>query len=382
MNLQTPTPSCPAASRRFAKRRGAMILLIAILLPVLLALSTLAVNLAYVQVINTKTQIVTDVSARAAGAAYVVNGNEAAGVAAAQEMAALNPIESVVLNLDAGDLEFGLSQRKAQNMAYSLTTAANGNAVRITTHSFHNGAGPALRPFFEIMGANYDIRPLCRATHAQTTLDVAVIVDRSGSMAFAADESSAGGGTPASAPAGWQFGDPAPPQSRWLDLVEAVHGFCDEMGQTAKVEQVALCSYASSSTKLVDLTAMYQQIFEQLDNISASFPNGSTNIGDGILAGLAAVTEPRFARPWATNALVLMSDGNHNTGTDPISAAEQAAQKSVPIYTVSFSQEADRALMQKVADLTGGRHYHASDAAQLNAAFRNIARRLPAMLTE
>ncbi len=77
-----------------------------------------------------------------------------------------------------------------------------------------------------------------------------------------------------------------------------------------------------------------------------------------------------------------MSDGNHNTGTDPIVAAEQAVTNNIPIYTVSFSDEANQAVMQQIADMTGGRHYHAIDAAQLNAAFRSIARRLPSMLTQ
>jgi hypothetical protein len=38
--------------------------------------------------------------------------------------------------------------------------------------------------------------------------------------------------------------------------------------------------------------------------------------------------------------------------------------------------------MQQIADITGGTHYHAVDAQQLNEAFRNIARRLPSLLTQ
>lgn len=362
-------------------RRGATMVTIVILLPVLFLLSAIAVNLAYIQVVNAKVQIVTDVSVRAAGAAYVESGDEAAGLAAAQHLASLNPIESNVLHIASGDLEFGLSQRNSHDKAYTFTPGVNGNSVRLTTISFASGSGEASQPFFTISGANFDIRPLCKAAHSQSTLDVCVIVDRSGSMAFAANESS-GSGTPAAAPAGWIFGDAIPPQSRWLDLVASVNSFCNELNQTSKIERVALCGYSGNASRLVDLTDTYQQISDALNMISSSYANGYTNVGDGIEKGVSAVTDSEYARPWATNALVLMSDGNHNTGTDPIAAANQAVLDRIPIYTVSFSVEADQALMKQIADMTGGRHYHAIDAAQLNEAFRAIARRLPSMLTE
>ena len=97
--------------RTHIKRRGATMVTVAILLPVMFLLSAIAVNLAYIQVVTTKVQIVTDVSVRAAGAAYVESGDELAGLAAAQQLASLNPIESTVLSITGSDLEFGLSQR-------------------------------------------------------------------------------------------------------------------------------------------------------------------------------------------------------------------------------------------------------------------------------
>ncbi len=351
-----------------------------IMLPMLFILSAMAINLAYIQVVKTKVQIVTDASVRAAGRAYVETGDEALALQAAQNMAGINPIDTTVLNIEAGDLEYGLSERTAQGQAYTFTAGVNGNSVRLTTHSFNGGAGSALKPFFPTFGSTFDIRPLCAATNTQTTLDVAIIVDRSGSMAFAANEPS--GGTPAAAPSGWSWGDPVPPHSRWLDLIAAVTGFCDELTTTAKVEKVGLVSYSDSAHRDVQLTDDYTQIDDANFALSMAFDGGMTNVGEGIKKGIDSVTDNKYARPWATNALVLMSDGNHNTGTDPITAAEEAVAKGIPIYTVSFSNEANQALMQQIADMTGGTHYHAVDGQQLNEAFRNIARRLPSMLTQ
>jgi Mg-chelatase subunit ChlD len=337
--------------------------------------------LAYIQVIRTKVQIVTDASTRAAGRAYVETGSEADALTAANQLAALNPIESVIIPIEATDLEFGMSQRGSKNKAYNFTEATNGNAVRLTTNAFANGAGTAIQTFFPNFVSSMEIRPTCTATNTQTTLDVALIVDRSGSMAFAADETS-GGGTPDAAPDDWKYGDQVPPNSRWLDLVTAVDGFCDELSATAKVEKVALVSYSDTVTADEDLTEDYKKISDRTDDISSKFHGGYTDIGGGIMEGLSSVTHPSKCRPWANNALVLMSDGNHNTGTDPIDAANEVVARGIPIYTVSFSDEADQALMQQIADMTGGTHYHAVNAAQLNEAFRNIARRLPGMLTQ
>jgi Mg-chelatase subunit ChlD len=201
-------------------------------------------------------------------------------------------------------------------------------------------------------------------------------------MAFAANEAYSSFNKPAAAPSGWSFGDPVPPNSRWLDLVASVNAFCDELSATAKVEKVGLVSYADNANRDVELTDNYALINDGNLAISSAFDGGYTNVGEGIKKGIDVVTNSKYCRPWANNALVLMSDGNHNKGTDPITAANEAISKNIPIYTVSFSDEADQTLMQQIADMTGGTHYHAVNAQQLSEAFRNIAKRLPSMLTQ
>ena len=371
----------PRMNRTPDRRLGATMMTVVILLPVLFILAAMAINLAYIQVVRTKVQIVTDAAARAAGAAYVESGSEEAALAAARQMSALNPVQDTVVPIEADDLEYGLSSRTAANQAFSFTTGTGGNSVRLTTNAFAGGAGTALKPFFPMFSPDMDIRPTCTATNSQTTLDVAVIIDRSGSMSFAADEAS-GGGTPAAAPDGWAYGDPVPPNSRWLDLIASVDSFCDELASTSKIEKIALVSYSDNVSIDVNLTDDYGLITSNNLAISSAFHGGRTNVGGGILQGIEAVTDPTHGRPWAINALVLMSDGKHNTGTDPLTAAVDAAAAKIPVYTVSFSDEADQALMQEIADMTGGTHYHAINAQQLDAAFRSIARRLPSMLTQ
>lgn len=366
--------------QRTAARRAATMVTVVILLPVLFTLSAIAVNLAYIQTVNTKLQIVTDASTRAAGWEYVRTGDETLSLIAAQDVAALNPVEATVMAINPGDVQFGVAERNTKNKAYTFTEQANGNAVRLVTQTFHDGSGDAVHPFFPVFGTDFQIRPLMSAGMAQTTLDVAVVVDKSGSMAYASDEPVTG--TPAAAPWGWAWGDPVPPNSRWHDLVESVDAFCYELSQTTKVEKVGLCSYSNYAVRDVDLTDDYSEIAAAMNAISDSFDGGSTAAGDGILCGIDAVTDNQYCRPWATNALVVMSDGDSNRGADPIYAAQQAADEGIPIFTVTFSDGADQSMMRQVADMTGGGHYHASDATELQQVFRDIAARLPSMLTE
>ena len=363
-------------------RDGSVLMTVLVVLPILLLMGVFAINVAYIQTVRTKVQIVADNSARAANVVYVATGDEALALDAANEMAALNPVESVVIPLNSTDLEFGLSQRNSKNKEFTFTPGKNGNSVRISTNSFSAGAGPSIVSPLPIFGFTQEIRPNAVAAHAQTTLDVAVIIDRSGSMVYAANETSETWDNPAAAPPGWAYGDPAPPSSRWLDLREAVAGFCDELDRSSKVEKVALCGYADASATHQILTEDYQLIINQLDILSNAFVGGSTNIGDGIIEGVHAVSDPKYARPWATNAMVLMSDGKHNTGTGPYNAIQFAVDKEIPVYTVSFSDEANKKLMRNLANETGGSYYHAADAAELNEAFRKIARELPSMIVQ
>ena len=90
-----------------------------------------------------------------------------------------------------------------------------------------------------------------------------------------------------------------------------------------------------------------------------------------------------FARPFAAKTIILMTDGIHNTGTDPISAASSiASQYNVIIHTVTFVPGADQATMQSDANIGGGLHYHADTSEELLTVFEQIANNLPTLITQ
>jgi Mg-chelatase subunit ChlD len=153
--------------------------------------------------------------------------------------------------------------------------------------------------------------------------------------------------------------------------------FLFELNKTPHRESVSLTVYSTTSRKRVDLTT-------DLTAISSAFateaPNGLTAIGLGLLTGLDSIRNDPLARPFAQKSIVLMTDGNHNTGISPDVVAVRNPQ--VTVHTITFGSGANRGLMQRVARPSGGVALHAENNAQLVAAFRDIARQLAVILIE
>ena len=199
-------------------------------------------------------------------------------------------------------------------------------------------------------------------------------------MAYSANEVS-GNYNPAAAPPGWSFGDPVPPQSRWLDAVDAVQQFLELLEASNQDERVSMSSYSDRAKTDVNLMSNYLETKQAMSGYSKKFNSGATNIGDGILAGASALGNKKHARSWASRVMIVLTDGIHNIGTDPLIAAKKAAAQNIQIYTVTFSSEADVASMQKVAAAGSGKHFHALNGSQLADAFDEIARSLPTLIT-
>jgi hypothetical protein len=180
-------------------------------------------------------------------------------------------------------------------------------------------------------------------------------------------------------------------KSRWGGLYTAVNAFLSELDNTLQEEQCSLVSYSSADSSCsfncstsdinAPLDFNYQPIRDQMNFLSSRAVKGSTAIGAGIDDGVKVLTSKRV-RPYAVKTMVVMTDGLHNSGGDPVKAAQKAAKKNITINTVTFSYEADVTRMKQVAEATGGKHFHAANSAALEAIFREIASTLPVMLTE
>jgi Ca-activated chloride channel family protein len=154
---------------------------------------------------------------------------------------------------------------------------------------------------------------------------------------------------------------------------------------------------------------------EVLAAINRLTPQRRTAIGSGILTSLDAIfegTSPNptpppddFLRPnqpastpapvppgtFTSAVIVLLSDGQSNTGPRPIEAAAKAAERGVKVYTVGVGSVAgavlrmegfamrvrlDEVTLKNVAEATDGVYYNASTEKDLHAIYENLSSHL------
>ena len=108
-----------------------------------------------------------------------------------------------------------------------------------------------------------------------------------------------------------------------------------------------------------------------------------TNISDGITVGTEVLFGPG-RRSFATPVMVLMADGRHTAATDPQDALATAlaAHPDMLLFTVSFGENADTVLMERLAIDGGGTWFHADDFSALSKIFEEIARSAGVTLIE
>lgn len=363
-------------------RAGAAIIFMVVMLVALLTLSGFAINLAHIQLVRTEMQVATDASARAASKTFADTGDFTLALNAAQSLANRNLVNAEPIKLSAGDFRFGTSVRNSLPERYDFKSGGiSPNAIHLSVEKSKNAASGPVKLPFPGFGVDSIEKVITEAIVTRVDVDIALVVDRSGSMAYAANEVAAHPPNPAAAPYGWEFGGQVPSPSRWLDTVNAVGAFLNELNRSPQNEHVSLVTYNESARVDQDLTTNYGQILGSLAVYSNSFDSGGTNISAGMKEASRMLELSSNGRPWASKVIIVMTDGLQTEGSNPISTARSIAEEGVMIFTITFAAEANQYDMRKVAAEGGGRHYHATNGAMLATVFRDIARNLPALIS-
>lgn len=178
--------------------------------------------------------------------------------------------------------------------------------------------------------------------------------------------------------------------SRFVAAQEAARNFVKSLPDGARVGLASFAGYAVLNTPP---TARHERVLAAIDGLGLA---RRTAIGDGLLEGLNALPErgPEAAgtsgdRPQA--AIVLLSDGRNNSGSEPLDAAARARQLAVKVYTVGLGTEDgdpgglpwggflggfDAETLRQIATTTGGRYFEARSADQLSSIYRSLGRSL------
>ena len=226
------------------------------------------------------------------------------------------------------------------------------------------------------------------------------------------------------------------PPSRLEAAETAASKFIKSQSASTRIGLVAFSSFAevvvaptNDQTALLNAlqtlatgrrTAIGDGILASIDAISAVDPGVAKSVTDSS-TGVAPAAVPQG--DYAPDIVVLLTDGASNTGTDPLAAAQQAADRGVRVYTIGFGtadggamsatcgpqfqgrepgagggaagggaagggggfgggggagggggfpRGIDEGTLQKIADMTGATYHPASTAGELNSVFTNL----------
>jgi hypothetical protein len=174
----------------------------------------------------------------------------------------------------------------------------------------------------------------------QFSVDVALVIDSSGSMT-----------------------GNDPQNLRSAAAKEFVDLLSDGNAQV-NADRASVVDFDGGATLLQSLTSDKDALKTAIDRIDSS---GGTNIGAGVRVGLDSL--PAIPDPDAQLAMVLLTDG---FGAYDPALTTRAADSGVIIFTVGLGSGADAALLQAIADGTGGVFFPVADAEDLAQVFLDI----------
>lgn len=158
-----------------------------------------------------------------------------------------------------------------------------------------------------------------------------------------------------------------------------------------KDDRIGIVAFAARAYTVCPLTTDYEWLFENLDRIRVGMIEDATAIGSALSTSLNRLRTSKTK----SRIIILLTDGVNNAGTvSPPVAAEAAKALKMKVYTIGVGTkglvpypmrdaygrtvyqnipiEIDEALLTKVAETTGGKHYLASDTETLKRIYDEI----------
>ncbi len=157
-------------------------------------------------------------------------------------------------------------------------------------------------------------------------------------------------------------------------------------------DRIGLVVFSGESFTQCPLTTDHRVIYNLMEDIESGMIEDGTAIGDGLATSVNRLKDSKSV----SKIIILLTDGVNNKGSlDPRSAAEIAQLHGIRVYTVGVGSrgtapypvqgmfgtryqqmevEIDEALLQEMADMTGGQYFRATDKDKLQEVYQEIDR--------
>jgi hypothetical protein len=167
-------------------REGIIAPLFAFILPVLLIFSAFAINLSYMQLTTTQLKIASDAASHAGGRALSFHQNTDRAIEAMDQFARLNPVVGNTIVVPQNDAHMQFGQAILTNGRYEfiqhpkdVVDADNSQVIVNSVRVFAEVDTPMA---FRFQNANTSFNPTRSSITHQKDRDIAMVIDRSGSM--------------------------------------------------------------------------------------------------------------------------------------------------------------------------------------------------------
>ena len=392
------------------RRNGATAVLIAAMLFVFVVCTALTVDVAYMQLIRTELRVATDAAAKAAAERLATTEDTQLAKETAMAYAANNPIGGRPFEIDESDIQFGRINRISTGQYVFSEGETPENAVNVMGRLAIDARTKPIPLFFAPALGHDDFATSHSATASQQDVEVCLCLDRSGSMLF--DITGVDWAYPPNNPLLSNFtawgniwrnivSPPHPDDSRWAILSDAIDLFLVEAGRYETPPRTGMVTWSANASLPISPFTQFQSAtvnvelpppgtsnwpsnangIESAINVLSSNPMlGGTNMSAGLDLAVDQLTSDTSSGS-ANKIIILLSDGVWNQGRDPLDAAQDAAAEGITVHTISMLSS-DQNTLAQVAAITGGRFFNTNDETELAAAFFELARTLPIVLTD
>ncbi|MGB9742653.1 MAG: vWA domain-containing protein [bacterium] len=161
-------------------------------------------------------------------------------------------------------------------------------------------------------------------------------------------------------------------------------------------DRIGVVVFAATSLTQCPLTLDHNLVLDILDRLRFGILEDGTAIGMGLASAVARLKDSRAKE----KVVILLTDGVNNTGDiDPLTAAQTAAALGIKVYTIGVGSKGpvpypiddplfgrrfvqvevdlDTGTLQRIADITGGRFFLATDPQALKQIYDEIDRLEP-----
>jgi len=162
-----------------------------------------------------------------------------------------------------------------------------------------------------------------------------------------------------------------------VSRIEAVKAIAADFTQRRAGDRVGLILFGTKAYVQAPLSFDVKTITQFIREAQLGFAGEDTAIGDALGLAIKRLRE----RPVDSRVLILLTDGQDTASTvDPMEAAALASEMGVRVYTIGISRrlgnrsnasgEVDEALLNAVAQSTGGRYFRARNPAELQSIYQ------------